>query len=55
MKCQTPEFIKYVITKAHIETNLPEVVKPEHFKNIKDLQEVYSGLLKNSIDLLLYK
>lgn len=49
------EFIKYVITKAHIETNLPEVVKPEHFKNIKDLQEVYSGLLKNSIDLLLYK
>ena len=49
------EFIKYVITKAHIETNLPEVVKPEHFKNINDLHEVYSGLLKNSIDLLLYK
>lgn len=41
------EFIKYVITKAHIETNLPEVVKPEHFKNINDLHEVYSGLLKN--------
>lgn len=41
------EFIKYVISKANIETNLPEIVKPEHFKNIENLKEIYSGLLKN--------
>ena len=40
------EFIKYVLTKANIKTNLPEIVKPEHFKNLENLKEIYSGLLK---------
>lgn len=40
------EFVKYVLDKAKIEINLPEVVKPEDFKKIEQLQETYSGLLK---------
>ena len=40
------EFLKYVLDKAEIQTNLPEVVKPEHFKNIEGLEEIYSGLLR---------
>ena len=41
------EFVKYVLDQAEIHTQLPEVVKPEDFKKIQDLQEVYSGLLKD--------
>lgn len=40
------EFVKYVMEKAEIETGLPEVAKPEDFKEIKNLKEEYSGLLK---------
>lgn len=40
------EFVKYVMEQAKINTGLPEVVKPEDFKNIENLQEVYSGFLK---------
>ena len=40
------EFVKYVIKKADIEINLPEVVKPEDFKNINGLEEIYIGLLR---------
>lgn len=40
------EFVKYVIEQAGIETNLPEIVKPENFKNIPNLQEVYKGYLR---------
>ena len=32
--------------KANIQTNLPDVVKPEDFKSIQELQEVYEGMLK---------
>ncbi len=39
------EFIKYVMEKADIKTDLPDIVKPEDFKNIKELQEIYVGLL----------
>lgn len=39
------EFVKYVIEKANIINNLPEVVKPEDFKNIQNIREIYSGLL----------
>lgn len=39
------EFVKYVIESAKIDTGLPEAVKPEDFKNIKGLKEIYSGLL----------
>lgn len=41
------EFVKYLLEEAGIKTNLPEIVKPEDFKEIKGLEEIYSGLLKN--------
>ena len=40
------EFIKYVMEKADIKTDLPDIAKPEDFKNIKELQEIYGGLLR---------
>ena len=40
------EFVKYIIEKANIHLNLPEVVKPEDFKQIEELHEVYAGLLR---------
>lgn len=40
------EFIKYVLEKSEIKVELPEIVKPEDFKNISGLQEIYSGLLR---------
>ncbi|MCI8833571.1 MAG: hypothetical protein HFJ19_05200 [Clostridia bacterium] len=40
------EFIKYVLENAGIKTELPEIVRPEDFKNIYGLQEIYSGLLR---------
>lgn len=40
------EFVKYVIENAGINTGLPEVVKPEDFKSMKELIEIYSGLLR---------
>lgn len=45
------EFVKYVLDKSGIENNLPELIKPEDFKNIQDLNEIYSGRLRkyNSI------
>lgn len=53
------EFIKYVMEKADIKTDLPDIVKPEDFKNIKELQEIYGGLLRkyqppkiNVVDLI---
>lgn len=42
------EFVKYVIEKANIgEVNLPNIIRPEDFKNIRDLEEIYGGLLKD--------
>ena len=40
------EFVKYVLEKAGIVTYLPDAVKPEDFKKIKGLQEIYGGLLR---------
>ena len=40
------EFVKYVMEKADIKTDLPDIVKPEDFKNINELQEIYGGLLR---------
>lgn len=40
------EFIKYVMENAGIKTELPEIVRPENFKNIEGLEEIYSGLLR---------
>ena len=43
------EFVKYIIEHAGVETGLPEVVKPEDFKYMKGLKEVYSGLLRDNM------
>lgn len=40
------EFVKYVMEKADIKTDLPDIVKPENFKNMNELQEIYGGLLR---------
>lgn len=40
------EFVKYVMVKAGIDTKLPDVVKPEDFKQINGLQEIYGGFLR---------
>ena len=32
--------------QAEIKTELPEVAKPEDFKKIKNLQEIYGGFLR---------
>lgn len=41
------EFVKYVLEKALIKTELPDIVKPDDFKNIKGLEEIYSGYLRD--------
>lgn len=40
------EFVRYVMENADIKLNLPEPAKPEDFKNISGLQEIYKGLLR---------
>ena len=40
------EFVKYVLEEANIKTNLPEIVKPEDFKNLDNIEEIYCGLLR---------
>lgn len=39
------EFVKYVLDKSEIENNLPEMIKPEDFKKMQGLNEIYEGLL----------
>ena len=40
------EFVKYVMEKADIKSDLPDIVKPEDFKNINESHEIYGGLLR---------
>lgn len=40
------EFIKYVIEQAEIGIKLPDIIRPENFKEITQLKEIYSGLLR---------
>ncbi|MCI8621449.1 MAG: hypothetical protein HFJ50_07060 [Clostridia bacterium] len=50
------EFVKYVLEKANIKTDLPDIVKPDDFKNIEGLEEIYSGYLRDySIDKIIQK
>ena len=41
------EFIKYITEKSDINLNLPELVRPESFKDVKELREIYKGLLRD--------
>lgn len=40
------EFVKHLIEKAQISMELPLIIRPEHFKEMDNLQEIYSGLLR---------
>lgn len=40
------EFVRYLLKKARIRTGLPRIVRPEDFKNIKGIKEIYSGKLQ---------
>ncbi len=49
------EFVKYLLDKAKIENNLPDVVEPEDFKKLPCLNLVYQGKLRNySVNKSLY-
>lgn len=41
------EFVKYILEINGVQTNLPELIKPEDFKKIENIQLVYRGKLKN--------
>lgn len=40
------EFIRYLLLKAKVKNNLPEIVKPEDFKKIENIRLEYRGILK---------
>lgn len=41
------EFVKYVLDKSDIETNLPEIIRPENFKALAGMKQEYKGRLKD--------
>lgn len=41
------EFVKYLIDKANIKMELPELVKPIDFKKVDSLELLYQGMLNN--------
>ncbi len=41
------EFVKYVLEQAGIGTNLPELIRPESFKQLANIKLVYQGKLKD--------
>lgn len=43
------EFVKYVIDEADINLNLPDLIKPSDFINIKTKELIYKGILRNYI------
>lgn len=40
------EFVKYLLEKSEVEKGLPDIIKPEDFKEIDRLNFVYSGMLR---------
>lgn len=40
------EFVKYLFEKVKIDNNLPDIIRPQDFKKLKDIELVYSGKLK---------
>ena len=41
------EFVKYVMEKANVPLHLPELIKPNDFKNIEFLELKYRGMLRD--------
>lgn len=47
-KLYCAEFVKYVLEKADIDTaGLPDIIKPEDFKKMKNTELIYSGYLRD--------
>lgn len=40
------EFVKFLMERADIKNELPEIIKPEDFKQVQGLKPLYSGLLR---------
>lgn len=40
------EFVKYVLDNSDLKVDLPEIVKPDDFNKIDNLQEIYTGILR---------
>jgi len=40
------EFVKYVLENADMDTGLPEIIKPEDFKQLQNIKSVYEGRLQ---------
>lgn len=41
------EFVKYVLEKSKVTSELPEIIKPCDFRNIKSLRKEYTGKLRD--------
>lgn len=41
------EFVKYLMERAMINNELPEIIKPEDFKKIQGLEQLYIGFLRD--------
>ena len=41
------EFVKYVLEKSKVTSDLPKVIRPENFKYIPKLQQEYKGKLRD--------
>lgn len=40
------EFVKYLLEKANVRNNLPEIIKPEDFKQLDNINLEYRGVLR---------
>lgn len=40
------EFVKYLLEEANVRNNLPEIIKPEDFKQLDNIKLEYKGVLK---------
>lgn len=41
------EFVKYILETSGVEVELPDMIKPEDFKNFENAKEIYNGKLKD--------
>ncbi len=41
------EFVKYILKESKVDLELPEIVKPEDFRKVKGIKEVYKGYLRD--------
>ena len=41
------EFVKYILETSGVEIELPDMIKPEDFKNLENAKEIYNGKLKD--------